>query len=171
MKPILSLIALIIGSLTYAQERIDTLYYNRSGQIAQNILFQITIELPFIRQIRLAIKNSKTSTIRENYAKRDVFAPSTASMITKPYSTEKSEPISEMAISLRNHIMQTDGYTANIQVSTSMERLKYTPLTKRANYPEHTKPTTKTAPTESSNTTQTNRSMTIIYCPTTMVIH
>ncbi len=39
MKHILSLIALIISSSAYAQERIDTLYYNRLGLIAQNALF------------------------------------------------------------------------------------------------------------------------------------
>lgn len=39
MKPILSLIALIISISTYAQERIDTLYYNKLGLIAQNAVF------------------------------------------------------------------------------------------------------------------------------------
>ncbi len=47
MKPILSLIALTIGCLTYAQERIDTLYYNRSGQIARNILFSDYYRIAF----------------------------------------------------------------------------------------------------------------------------
>ncbi len=39
MKHILSLIALIISSSAYTKERIDTLYYNSSGLIAQNALF------------------------------------------------------------------------------------------------------------------------------------
>lgn len=39
MKPILSLIVLIISISTYAQERIDTLYYNKLGLIAQNAVF------------------------------------------------------------------------------------------------------------------------------------
>ena len=39
MKRILLFISIITSYTTYAQERIDTLYYDRSGQIAQNALF------------------------------------------------------------------------------------------------------------------------------------
>lgn len=39
MKRILLFISIITSYATYAQEKIDTLYYNRSGQIAQNAVF------------------------------------------------------------------------------------------------------------------------------------
>ncbi len=39
MKRILLFISIITSYATYAQERIDTLYYNRSGLLAQNALF------------------------------------------------------------------------------------------------------------------------------------
>lgn len=39
MKRILLFISIITGYATYAQEKVDTLYYNRSGLIAQNALF------------------------------------------------------------------------------------------------------------------------------------
>ena len=39
MKRILLFISIITNYATYAQERIDTLYYNRSGLLAQNTLF------------------------------------------------------------------------------------------------------------------------------------
>lgn len=39
MKRILLFISIILNYATYAQERIDTLYYNNLGQIAQNALF------------------------------------------------------------------------------------------------------------------------------------
>lgn len=39
MKRILLFIFIIISYATYAQERIDTLYYNNLGQIAQNAVF------------------------------------------------------------------------------------------------------------------------------------
>lgn len=39
MKRILLFISIITSYATYAQEKIDTLYYNRSGLLAQNALF------------------------------------------------------------------------------------------------------------------------------------
>ncbi len=39
MKRILLFISIITSCATYAQERVDTLYYNKSGQIARNTLF------------------------------------------------------------------------------------------------------------------------------------
>lgn len=39
MKRILLFISIITSCAAYAQERVDTLYYNRSGLIAQNALF------------------------------------------------------------------------------------------------------------------------------------
>lgn len=39
MKRILLFISIIMSYAVYAQERVDTLYYNRSGQIARNTLF------------------------------------------------------------------------------------------------------------------------------------
>ena len=104
-RVLLFVLLLVVGNGALSQERIDTLYYSRSGVTVRNPVFA--------DYYRLALYPADSAGI---------FRQSIRSMIAGQCLTETLFPISRMVTCRKNHIIREDCWKANIGNTTRMER-------------------------------------------------
>ena len=121
MKQILLLILLTASNDVLAQERIDTLYYNRSGSVVPSPAFAEYYRIALYPADSAGSKMFRDFIFRENYGQKGIFRQSIRSMIAGRCSTETSFPISKTGTYRKNHIIQEDCWRVNICNTTKME--------------------------------------------------
>lgn len=95
-RVLLFVLLLVVGKGALSQERIDTLYYSRSGMTVRNPVLPIIIDWRFILRMRRGSKCSRIFIFRENCGEKGVFRQSIRLMIAGRCLTEMLFPISRM---------------------------------------------------------------------------
>lgn len=121
MKQILLLILLTASNDVLAQERIDTLYYNRSGSVVPSPAFAEYYRIALYPADSADPKCSGIFIFRENYGQKGIFRQSIRSMTAGQCLTERSFPTSRMVAYRKNHIIRADYWRGNICSTTRME--------------------------------------------------
>lgn len=121
-RVLLFVLLLVVGKGALSQERIDTLYYSRSGMTVRNPVFADYYRLALYPADAAGLKMFKDFIFRENCGEKGVFRQSIRLMIAGRCLTEMLFPISRMVACRKNHIIRKDCWKANIGNTTRMER-------------------------------------------------
>lgn len=95
-RVLLFVLLLVVGKGALSQERIDTLYYSRSGMTVRNPVFADYYRLALYPADAAGLKMFKDFIFRENCGEKGVFRQSIRLMIAGRCLTEMLFPISRM---------------------------------------------------------------------------
>lgn len=144
MKQILLLILLTASNDVLAQERIDTLYYNRSGSVVPSPAFAEYYRIALYPADSAGSKMFRDFIFRENYGQKGIFRQSIRSMTAGQCLTENRFLLQEWS-----HIGKSyysggllEGEYLQYDENGMLKRVHHMP---EASCPEHTKHTAKTA--------------------------
>lgn len=171
MKQILFIILLYINGTIYAQENVDTLYYNRLGKIAANTLFAEYYRIALYPADSTCQKEFKDFYNSGELRKEGYFLSIS--------SFDDSETVfdGEVRSYFRNGNISEKSHYDNGRFHGEYARYNdngkwwHTPFIRLENYLEHVKHSTRTAPVKLLNTMRENRFTTIIYYRMAMEIH
>lgn len=121
-RVLLFVLLLVVGNGALSQERIDTLYYSRSGVTVRNPVFADYYRLALYPADSAGLKMFKDFYISGKCGEKGIFRQSIRSMIAGQCLTETLFPISRMVTCRKNHIIREDCWKANIGNTTRMER-------------------------------------------------